>query len=185
MAKRKKDVFQRQKPLDTFSQKRGRGRPYQIRATEVAGRAENYRYIFSEIWDSVGDRLITAGSGEEILQVLANTSYQVEFSGIAKLMFEVIRDADFPKQNREARINFLADSLAARGAVSPRTSRDICAKARAKEKKRSHHRILCHEYYVECTCGYKGPARQNACRKRVLKSNGIAARTDSLSWVSC
>jgi len=76
----------------------------------------------------------------------------------------LIRDPKFPKR-REQRINFLADSLGGRPDVALRTSRDICAKERAKQRSRSAHKILRHEYYVECTCGYKGPARDNACRK--------------------
>src|SRR5437867_6072956 len=60
-------------------------------------------------------------------------------------------------------INFLADSLAGTGIVSPRRSRDICAAERAKEKRT--HRIIRFEFYVECSCGYKGPSENHACRK--------------------
>ena len=165
MAKQKKHLSRRRNPLDTFSQKRGRGRPYRVRATEVFGRAKNYRYIFGEIWEDFGERLVGAGSEEETREVLADTAYKSEFAATIKLVFDVIHDAGFPRRDDEARINFLADSLGARGAVSPRSSRDICAKERAKEKKRSRHKILCHEFYVECTCGYKGPAHKNACRE--------------------
>ncbi len=55
---------------------------------------------------------------------------------------------DFGPLRREAQINFLADSLAGRGLVSPRRSRDICAQERATEKRR--HRIIRQEFYVEC-----------------------------------
>ncbi len=47
----------------------------------------------------------------------------------------------------------------------PCTSRDICARERASERKKSPYKIVRHEYYVECSCGYKGPAHDNACRK--------------------
>lgn len=165
MAKRKKYAVRPQKALDTFSQKRARGRPHKIRASEVSGRAYNYRLVFRQIWGVAGERLLKAATEEEVIQALEPTSQKEEFAGIIPLMLEVLRDPDFPKRDRDAKINFMADSLAARGAVSPRSSRDICAKERAKEKKRSAHKILCHEFYVECTCGYKGPARNNACRK--------------------
>jgi hypothetical protein len=57
-------------------------------------------------------------------------------------MLKVLRDREFPKRNKKARINFLADSLAAKGAVTPRTSRDICARARKRERKKSAPRII-------------------------------------------
>jgi hypothetical protein len=165
MAKYKKPAKKHQNQLDAFLGKRARGRPYKIRASEVSGRAYNYRLIFGQIWDAVGVRLLKADTEEEVLQVFELLAYKEEFKHIASLILKVLRESDFPKRDKEARINFLADSLAARGAVTPRTSRDICARERAKERKRSIHTILRHEYYVECSCGYKGPARDNACRK--------------------
>jgi YD repeat-containing protein len=45
------------------------------------------------------------------------------------------------------------------------TSRDICAKGLAEEKAKSPHKILRKEFYVECSCGFKGPALNDACRK--------------------
>ncbi len=101
----------------------------------------------------------------EVLQAFERTAYKNEFAALASLILEVLRDPDFPKRDKEARINFLADSLAARGVVTPRTSRDICARERARKKAKSVHRILRHEFYIECSYGYKGPASNNACRK--------------------
>lgn len=76
----------------------------------------------------------------------------------------LIRHPKFPKHS-EARINFLADSLGGRPNLSLRTSRDICERERARQRRKSQHHIIRNEFYVECTCGYKGPARDNACRK--------------------
>lgn len=154
-----------QKSLDTFSGKRGRGRPYKIRASEVTGRAYNYQLIFSQTWDVLGEHLLRATTEEEVRQAFEPTAYESEFAGIASLVLTVLHDPAFPKRDKEARINFLADSLAARGVVTPRTSRDICGEARARERAKSPHKILRKEFYVECSCGYKGPARDNACRK--------------------
>ena len=81
---------------------------------------------------------------------------------LANLIFRVLREPKFPKR-REAQINFLADSLAGLGYLAPRSSRDICQKERTKEK-RTHH-ILRYEYYVECSCGFKGRSRDHACPK--------------------
>ena len=165
MPKSKKTTKKLQNPLDMSPGKRGRGRPYKIRASEVSGRAYNYRLIFSQTWDVLGEELLKAKTAEEILQAFARTAYKEEFAPIASLIFAVLRDPDFPKRDKEARINFLAESLAARGVVTPRTSRDICARERARERSKSEHKILRREYYVECSCGYEGPARDNACRK--------------------
>ena len=60
-----------------------------------------------------------------------------------------------------AQINFLADSLAALGEITARSSRDVCARERAKAK-RAHH-ILSYEYWIMCSCGYKGRSQKHAC----------------------
>lgn len=166
MAKRKKSIKKLKEPLDIYSQKRGRGRPPKILASEVSGRAYNYRLILDQTWDVVSAKLLKAETAEDVLQSFEPTAYKEEFSRIASLMLEVLRAPDFPKRNRQARINFLADSLAARGAVTPRTSRDICARERAKDRARQRHNILRREFYIECSCGYQGPAYKGKCPRR-------------------
>ena len=79
MTKDKKPGKKSDKPIDTFSGKRGRGRPYKIRAAEVTGRAYNYRIIFGRIWKSVGEQLVGAKTEAEILQVLERTAYKRDF----------------------------------------------------------------------------------------------------------
>jgi hypothetical protein len=44
-----------------------------------------------------------------------------------------------------------------------RRSRDICQEERTKEKRA--HRILRYEFYVECSCGFKGRSQNHACQK--------------------
>jgi len=83
---------------------------------------------------------------------------------LAGPVLQVIRERHFPTR-RKAQANFMADSLAAYGWVSPRRSRDICRQQRARQRRKSPHHILRKEFYVECSCGYKGPALDNACRK--------------------
>ena len=163
MSKTEKTQKRVKKALDTLSQKRGRGRPG-IRASEISGRAYNYHLIFSHIWDVVGVSLLAANTKEEVTKALELTHYKDEFAAIASLLLQVLHDPKFPKR-REAQINFLGDSLAARGSVSPRRSRDICEQERAKERAKSRHKIIRKEFYIECSCGYKGPARDNACRE--------------------
>jgi len=173
MAERKNSKNKPNKPkkgLDTFSQKRPVGRPWRVRASEVAGRSYNLRLQFSQIWDNVGESLIRAQTEEDVLKALdlAGQYWRNQFGsspGILSLIVSVLHDPKFPKKIRKRQINFLADSLAAWGSVSPRRSRDICAQGRAKERAKSPHKIIRKEFYIECECGYKGPACDNACRK--------------------
>lgn len=162
MRNRRIRVSKPQKALDTFSEKRGRGRPG-VRPSEITGRADNYRMIFGYIWDRLRKPLLAAKSEIEVIKVFEENAqpYTREFMPmLAGLVFKVIREHKFPKRE-EARINFLADSLGGYGSVSARRSRDICE----KERKKKVHQIDREEFYIVCTCGYKGPALRGACPK--------------------
>lgn len=161
MRRRKNSIKQAEKTLDAFSEKRKRGRPG-VRAPEIAGRGENYRLIFSQIWDVVGSALLSAKTEGDVIRAFEQRFvYLREFEPLASLILQVLGEPKFPKRTEPQR-NFLADSLAGRGWISPRRSRDICLKERGK-KKEDH--VIRREYYVECTCGYKGPALDEGCRK--------------------
>jgi hypothetical protein len=163
MRKRKKIAKQLTNPLDSFSRKRGRGRPPRVRSTEIRGRADNYRFIFGNIWERLWPRLSRALTDQEIIDSFLEgaTPYAEEFvPALANLILRVLRERKFPKRP-EAQINFLADSLAGLGYVSPRSSRDICQNERTREK-RAHH-ILRYEFHIECSCGFKGRSRNHAC----------------------
>jgi hypothetical protein len=152
-------------PLDRFSLKSRRGRPPRVRPTEIRGRADNYRFIFGQVWDRLWPRLSRVLTEQEVIDSFLEgaTPYAQEFvPALASLIFRVLREPRFPKR-RETQINFLADSLAALGYVAPRSSRDICQKERARAK-RTHH-ILRFEFYVECSCGFNGRSRDHACPK--------------------
>jgi len=177
MPKRKKVAAKPENPLDTYSEKRRRGRPG-VSTSAIAGRASNYRRMFATIWEAAGEALLQATTDEEVVAAFekAGISYAEEFRRLTPLVLRVLRDKRFPVR-REAQIGFLADSLAGLGRVSPRRSRDICLEERAKERKRSKHRILRREYYIECSCGYEGPARNDACPKcgaEMARSLGMA-----------
>ena len=77
---------------------------------------------------------------------------------LASLVLSVLREPGFPKR-RQQRINFLADSLAGLGSVSPRRSRDICN----QERKKKVHQIIREESYIVCSCGYKGHSLHGRC----------------------
>jgi hypothetical protein len=165
MQKRNRSTKKLAIPLDSFSEKVGRGRPPRVGPTEILGRADNYRSILGQVWEGLWPRLSRAMTDQEIVDSFLEgaTPYAQDFvPALAPLIARVLRDPKFPKR-REAQINFFADSLAGLGYVAPRSSRDICQKERTKEK-RTHH-ILRYEYYVECSCGFKGRSRDHACPK--------------------
>jgi hypothetical protein len=183
MAKRPKPKKARKAtnfPLDGGLAKTGRGRPG-VAQSEVVGRAENYRRMFwterlrgrkgNKEW--VRDKpyawavaLVAAKTSDHAMRALdsAPIHIQSQFKPLVALILGVLKERDFPKR-QDNQFDFLAESLAARGDVSPRRSRDICAQARANERAKSPHRILRKEFYIECSCGYKGPALNDACRK--------------------
>jgi hypothetical protein len=163
MTRHKESAERPQNWPDVAPKKRGRGRPPKVRPSEIKGRADNYRGILQNVWEQLWPALSEAQTEDDVIAALQNARpYDREFAAWASLFLAVLKERSFPRRQR-ARINFLADSLAGTGIVSPRRSRDICAAERAKEK-RTHHIIRC-EFYVECSCGYKGPSKDRACRK--------------------
>jgi hypothetical protein len=162
MQKRKKGTKNVTKPLDTFSGKRGRGRPG-VRASEIQGRAGNYQYIFNEVWDRLWPLLSGAMNEEAVAKAFqegASPYTQNFMTGLYPVILEILRDPQFPKR-RKAQVKFMAESLAGLGSISPRRSRDICAEGRPEQKK-AHH-IIRYEFHIECSCGYKGRSRDHAC----------------------
>jgi hypothetical protein len=176
MAKKRKRAKPPQIPLDTTIKKR-RGRPG-VRRTLITGRAYNYQLLLEQCWDDdkVGERLLTATTPEDVTQAFDEAPQHLKqnfVSGHSALILRIIRDKRYPAK-RESRIRFIADSLAGEGHLSPRRSRDICAEERA----RTVYKIMRREYYVECTCGYKGPALNDACKKCGAKISALPARID-------
>jgi len=152
-------------PLDTISEKPLRGRPPGIRPVEIRGRADHYRFILAQVWGRLWPLLANVRTEEEVTKAFqegANPYAQEFVPGESHLILKVLSAPKFPKR-REAQVNFLADSLAGLGRITPRYSRDVCEQQRAKEA-RTHH-IIRYEVWVECSCGYKGRSHNHACRK--------------------
>ena len=169
MPKSQKPTHQPEKVLDEFSEKRGRGRPPTIRPEVVFGRAQNYRMMLTKVWPKLREPLLATGVEKEEEVTKAFVTHAQPYSenfvpGLASYILEVIHERKFPERSK-AQVHFLADSLAGSPNVGPRRSRDICAEERAKESAKSPHKILRREFYVECSCGYIGAARNDACRK--------------------
>ena len=132
----------------------------------MRGRADNYRWKLDQIWERINPRLSTAQTPDDVVASFEGSdigAYSLEFVPIASLIFQVLKEPKFPKQSRKAQINFLADSIAAHGVVAPRTSRDICEKERARIAR--IHRIIRYEFWIECSCGYKGRSLHHKCPK--------------------
>jgi len=150
--------------LDNVSEKRRRGRTPKIPASWVRGRPDNYRWILAQIWDHVWPGLSKAGTRQDVVNSFSGTEvggYSLEFVTLADLILRVVKDPKFPKHKQEAQINFLADSIAGYGMFTPRSSRDICERERARIKQ--VHCILYYEFYIECSCGYQGHSKNHAC----------------------
>lgn len=147
------------KGLDKVFRKRPRGRPG-VRKSEVQNRAYDYRLTLEQDWNVLASTFLKAQSEEEFKKLLDEAPYHVrnKFAPIRFSLVEKMRtDPKFPKTVK-AQIRFIGDSLAGLGRVAPRTSRDICAEGRKKR-----HIIIRQDYYIECTCGYEGPAKHGAC----------------------
>jgi hypothetical protein len=139
-AKKRKE--ERDFPLDTNLEKPRRGRRPTIPASWIRGRADNYRWIFNLLWNEIGPKLSQAVTAQDVVNSFSGTkvgSYALEFIPLAELILSVLRERRFPKRKREAQINFLADSIAGYGVVTPRSSRDICERERAQIKKSAPH----------------------------------------------
>jgi hypothetical protein len=165
-------------PIDRDQEKSRRGRPRKIQPSWVRGRADNYRQVFDLFWQHVWPDLSKAKTQRDVIQSFSRPevgAYALDLIRLADLILLVVTDQQFPKHKREAQINFLADSIAAYGVVTPRSSRDICERERARINR--VHRILSYEFYIECSCGYKGHSRNHACPTCEAE---IHFKTDSL-----
>lgn len=147
--------------------KKKRGRPRKMQRDWLTGRASNYEYQLREVWPKLEAPLLAARIEEDVTAAFRDhgAPYAQEFAPrLASDILALMADRRFPKR-ASPRIKFLARSLAGRPSLSFRTSRDICDKGQIQDSLRSSHRIIRHEFYIECSCGYQGPARDNACQK--------------------
>jgi hypothetical protein len=146
-----------------LSKKRVRGRPPNIDPYIVVGNAKTFQAQFSLAWPELGEELLAAKSTFEVWDIIkaqrgaiSNTEFL-----FAERVYQIIQDPKFPKLRAKSQVEFLANSLGGCGIITARRSREICAKEHAKV----HHVIVRKEFYIECSCGYAGPALNGSCRK--------------------
>jgi hypothetical protein len=134
-----------------------------VSASAVRSRADNWRVSLAGLWPDLESPLLAAESPEDVSKAFqAALPGNNEFPNYSEVIFRTLKAKNFPKK-KKARINFLADSSAGLGIVSPRRSRDICAEERAADVLR--HQIVQYEYWVRCSCGYKGISQNHGCKK--------------------
>jgi hypothetical protein len=160
-----------EKQLRKTVQKKRKGRPARIDPAIVVGSADTMRAWFQQFWPKLGPRILRATSAEAIESAINEDASSIS-NALAKysdMILQIVRDRRFPHAREKSQIQFLADSLGGQGFITARRSREICAKERSKVR----YVIVRREFYVECSCGYKGPALDGACRE---------CGTGELSW---
>jgi hypothetical protein len=144
--------------------KRGPGRERKIDPHIVVTTADTFRSQFAHAWPILGKQLLAAKSAPDLWEVVRSgrgiISPMDDFI-FSERIFQIINSPKFPKVRTKSQIHFLADSLGGCGLVTPRRAREICAEERAKEQ----HVIVRRDFYIECTCGYAGPALNGACQE--------------------
>jgi hypothetical protein len=139
--------------------------PKQRRLSEISNRAYGMGLIFELNQECIDwEKLEGATTAQDIQVALGNVS---EAYGNRlpsnDFLLTVVRERTFPKARRKAQIRFLAKSCATFGDTTPRRSRDLCEEANRLEQNKAKGQIIRQEFYVECTCGYSGPACDGGC----------------------
>jgi len=153
-----------QSKSDLTRSRKKAGRRAKIRPSEVVNRAYDLKLTF-EIAEKQLDwtKLLAAQSVQDVIAAFGTMDevYRRKFLYKPELILQCLKDRKFPKLNRKAQEEFIADSLAGDGRISIRRSRDICGEGRAKERQQG--KILRREFYIVCSCCYEGPALRDAC----------------------
>lgn len=151
-------------PLTAFQKRRGR-KPILL-PEEVLEHAEFMLKVVASLKDEIAwDKLEAARTEAEAESAI--TRVPPFYREILKDRFAAIltwvREGKFPRKNLKRKMHHFADSIAADIFMSPRRSRDICSEERKRVQNATT--LLCREFYIECTCGYRGPARRGSCRR--------------------
>ncbi len=131
----------------------------------VLGTSNRYRLVLEDCKEQINWKtLVKASSEDDIQKAFENVPESIKqrlFLVKPHVYLACVHESTFPRKNQDAQIRYLCDSIAAEGFVSTRRSRDICYQERKRISRRG--RIIRREFYIECTCGYKGPAWRGGC----------------------
>src|SRR2546430_2742303 len=86
--------------LDSVLEKRGRGRPG-VNFSEIRNRADNYRWILSEVWDQLWPLLSKARTEQDVISAFEKgaSPYHRDFMpALAGLVIKVVHEPKFPKR---------------------------------------------------------------------------------------
>ena len=153
-------------PLTTSQEKRGRKRT--LEPETVVEHADYVLKVVASLQDRIEwDKLEAARTEAEAEAAIARVPpfYREILKDRLAAILMWVREGKFPKKNLERKMRHLADSVARDVLLSPRRSRDICHEYRKRPVSTKVGMILCREYYIECTCGYRGPASRGACAR--------------------
>lgn len=153
-------------PLTTLLETRGRKR---VLEPHIVVEHANYilkvvRSLHDRIaWDVLEAARTTAEAESAIAKV--PPFYRKILKERLAAILRWVQEGKFPKKNLERKMRHLADSIAGDVLLSPRRSRDICYEHRKQPESEKVGMILRREFYIECTCGYRGPAARGACAR--------------------
>ena len=161
------------KTIDRFSSaatnqtRSKRGRRPMLPQDAVTLRASTYERELNEVWETLERPLLNSKTSHEVTEAFKKSAGFCAADFVPRLSSDILlllKDPDLP-QRALPRTRFLARSLGGRPNLSFRRSRDICEEVDREEKRKSPYRILRREFYIECSCGYRGPALDDGCRK--------------------
>jgi hypothetical protein len=154
------------KALTAFQEKRGRKRA--LNPETVVEHADYVLKVVASLKDRIEwDKLEAARTEAEAESAIARVPpfYREILRDRLDAILMWVREGKFPKKNLERKMRHLADSIGGDTLISPRRSRDICYEYRKRPVSKQVGMLLCREFYVECTCGYRGPASRGACAR--------------------
>jgi hypothetical protein len=163
-------------PLTAF--KNSRGRKPILLPEEVLEHAEFMLKVVASLKDEiVWDKLQAARTEAEAESAIIRVPpfYREILKDRFAAILTWVREGKFPRKNLKRKMHHFADSIAGDVFMSPRRSRDICSEERKRVQNATM--LLCREFYIECTCGYRGPAKQRGCRRC-----GTQKLSPSLQW---
>jgi hypothetical protein len=153
-------------PLTAFRERRGRKRA--LKPETIVEHADYVLKVVASLRDRIAwDKLEAAKTEAEAESAIARVPpfYREILKERLAAILMWVREGKFPKKNLERKMRHLADSIAGDVLISPRRSRDICYEERKRPASKKVGMILRREFYIECTCGYRGPSNRGACAR--------------------